>query len=98
MLYMGHITFAVIDRQMLLGNHDFLKLRISSANFSLDGNQLDDVLSRLANDIQFFERTHFVFEHIHDEILTNANSLDDYEWYKSQSNEEFTAADENDVL
>lgn len=98
MLYMGHMTFAVIDRQMLLGNHDFLKLRISSANFSLDGNQLDDVLSRLANDIQFFERTHFVFEHIHDEILTNANSLDDYEWYKSQSNEEFTAADENDVL
>ena len=98
MLYMGHMSFAVIDRQMLLGNHDFLKLRISSANFSLDGNKLDDVLSRLANDIQFFERTHFVFEHIHDDILTNANSLDDYEWYKSHSDEEFTAADENDVL
>lgn len=98
MLYMGHMSFAVIDRQMLLGNHDFLKLRISSTNFSLDGNKLDDVLSRLANDIQFFERTHFVFEHIHDDILTNANSLDDYEWYKSQSDEEFTVADENDVL
>ena len=42
MLYMGHMSFAVIDREMLLGNHDFLRLRISSSNFSVENGNLDD--------------------------------------------------------
>jgi hypothetical protein len=52
----------------------------------------------LARDIQIFERTHFVFEHIHENILSSANSLDDYNFYNTNSNEQFTAADESDIL
>lgn len=98
MLYMKHMSFAVIDREMLLGNHDFLKLRISASNFRLEGNRLDETLSKLANDIQYFERTHFVFEHVHDNILSRANSLEDYGLYGSNSNEQFTSANEDDIL
>lgn len=98
MIYMGHMAFAVFDRKMLLGNHDFLKLRISTSNFEIEKGKLDDVISRLAKDIQYFERTHFVFEHIHEDILSNANSLDDYNFYNSNCNEQFTAADDSDIL
>lgn len=98
MVYMGHMAFAVFDRKMLLGNHDFLKLRISTSNFEIEKGKLDEVISRLAKDIQYFERTHFVFEHIHEDILSNANSLDDYNFYNSNSDEQFTAADDSDIL
>ena len=98
MVYMGHMAFAVFDRKMLLGNHDFLKLRISTSNFEIEKGKLDEVISRLAKDIQYFERTHFVFEHIHEDILSNANSLDDYNFYNSNSNEQFSAADESEIL
>ena len=98
MVYMGHMAFAVFDRKMLLGNHDFLKLRISTSNFEIEKGKLDEVISRLAKDIQYFERTHFVFEHIHEDILSNANSLDDYNFYNSNSNEQFTAADDSIIL
>lgn len=98
MAYMGHMTFAVFDRKMLLGNHDFLKLRISTSNFEIENGKLDEMISRLARDIQIFERTHFVFEHIHENILSSANSLDDYNFYNTNSNEQFTAADESDIL
>lgn len=98
MAYLGHMTFAVFDRKMLLGNHDFLKLRISTSNFEIENGKLDEMISRLARDIQIFERTHFVFEHIHENILSSANSLDDYNFYNTNSNEQFTAADESDIL
>lgn len=98
MAYMGHMTFAVFDRKMLLGNHDFLKLRISTSNFEIENGKLDEMISRLARDIQIFERTHFVFEHIHENILSSANSLDDYNFYNTNSNEQFTAADESDII
>lgn len=97
MLYMGHMAFAVIDRKMLLGNHDFLRLRISSSNFSLENGNLDEVLNRLAGEVQFFERTHFVFEHVHENILSRANSLEDYGFFKSNSDGQFTAGDEEDI-
>ena len=98
MLYMKHMTFAVIDRDMLLGNHDFLRLRISASNFKVEGNRLNETISRLAKDIQYFERTHFVFEHVHDCILSRANSLEDYGLFKSNSNEQFTPANEDLIL
>lgn len=98
MIYLGHMTFAVFDRKILLGNHDFLKLRISTSNFEVENGKLDDVISRLAKDMQYFERTHFVFEHIHDNILSGANSLDDYNFYNSNSNEKITAANDSDIL
>ena len=97
MLYMGHMAFAVVDRKALLGNHDFLRLRISSTNFSVDGNKLEDSLERLANDIQYFERTHFVFERVHDSILSRANSLDDYGLFQSNSNQEYSAGNDEEV-
>ena len=97
MLYMGHMSFAVVDRKSLLGNHDFLRLRISSSNFSVENNKLDENLERLARDIQYFERTHFVLERIHDNILSRANSLDDYGLFKSNSNYEYSAGNEEDI-
>ena len=97
MLYMGHMSFAVVDRKVLLGNHDFLRLRISSSNFSVDGNKLEENLERLANDIQYFERTHFVFERVHDSILSRANSLDDYGLFQNNSNQEYTAGNDKDI-
>ena len=98
MIYLGHMTFAVFDRKMLLGNHDFLKLRISTSNFDVENGKLDDVISRMAKDMQYFERTHFVFEHIHEDILSSANSLDDYNFYSSNSEGQFTTANESDIL
>lgn len=98
MVYLGHMTFAVFDRKLLLGNHDFLKLRISTSNFEVENGRLDDVISRLARDMQYFERTHFVFEHIHENILSGANSLDDYNFYSANSVEQFTAANDSDIL
>ena len=98
MLYLGHMSFAVIDRKMLLGNHDFLRLRISSSNFSVENGNLDDTLSRLANEIKYFERTHFVFEHVHDNILSRANSLEDYDFYKTNSDGQFTPGNDDDIL
>ena len=98
MVYLGHMTFAVFDRKLLLGNHDFLKLRISTSNFEVENGRLDDVISRLAKDVQYFERTHFVFEHIHEDILSGANSLDDYNFYSANSKEQFTAANDSDIL
>ena len=98
MVYLGHMTFAVFDRKILLGNHDFLKLRISTSNFEVENGRLDDVISRLANDMHFFERTHFVFEHIHEDILSSANTLDDYNFYSANSEEQFTAANDSDIL
>lgn len=98
MVYLGHMTFAVFDRKILLGNHDFLKLRIYTSNFEVENGRLDDVISRLANDMQFFERTHFVFEHIHEDILSSANTLDDYNFYSANSEEQFTAANDSDIL
>lgn len=97
MLYMGHMSFAVVDRKALLGNHDFLRLRISSSNFSVDGSKLEKSLERLANDIQYFERTHFVFERVHDSILSRANSLDDYGLFQSNSNQEYSAGNDEDI-
>lgn len=97
MLYMGHMSFAVVDRKALLGNHDFLRLRISSSNFSVDGNKLEKSLERLANDIQYFERTHFVFERVHDRILTRANSLDDYGLFQVNSNQHYSAGNDEDI-
>jgi predicted RNA-binding protein with RPS1 domain len=97
MLYMGHMAFAVIDRKMLLGNHDFLRLRIASSNFSVDGNKLEESLGRLANDIQYFERTHFVFERVNEKILSRANSLDDYGLFKSNSIQCYSAGNEEDI-
>lgn len=98
MVYLGHMTFAIFDRKILLGNHDFLKLRISTSNFDVENGRLDDVISRLAKDMQYFERTHFVFEHIHEDILSGANSLDDYNFYCANSEEQFTAANDSDIL
>lgn len=98
MVYLGHMTFAVFDRKILLGNHDFLKLRISTSNFEVGNGKLDDVISRLAKDMQYFERTHFVFEHIHEDILSGASSLDDYKFYSKNSEEQFTAANDSDIL
>ena len=98
MIYLGHMTFAVFDRKILLGNHDFLKLRISTSNFDVENGKLDDVISRMAKDMQYFERTHFVFEHIHEDILSSANSLDDYNFYSSNSEGQFTAANDSDIL
>ncbi len=98
MVYLGHMTFAVFDRKLLLGNHDFLKLRISTSNFEVENGKLDDVISRLAKDMQYFERTHFVFEHIHEDILSGANSLDDYNFYSANPEEQFTAANDSDIL
>lgn len=97
MLYMGHMSFAVVDRKSLIGNHDFLRLRISSSNFSVDNNKLEENLERLARDIQYFERTHFVFERVHDNILSRANSLEDYGLFKSNSNQEYSAGNEEDI-
>lgn len=97
MLYMGHMSFAVVDRKALLGNHDFLRLRISSSNFSVDDNKLEESLERLANDIQYFERTHFVFERVHDSILSRANSLDDYGLFQNNSNQDYSAGNEEDI-
>lgn len=97
LLYMGHMAFAVVDRKSLLGNFDFLRLRISSSNFSVDGNKLEESLERLANDIQYFERTHFVFERVHENILSRANSLDDYGLFKNNSNQEYSAGNEEDI-
>jgi hypothetical protein len=97
MLYLGHMSFAVIDRNSLLGNYDFLKLRIASSNFSVNGNKIEWVLEQLAKDIQYFERTHFVFEHVHDNILTLANSLDDYGMYKCKLDQEYSAGKEEDI-
>lgn len=97
MLYMGHMSFAVVDRKALLGNHDFLRLRISSSNFSVDGNKLEESLERLANDIQYFERTHFVFERVHDRILKRANSLDDYGLFQVNSNQQYSAGNDEDI-
>lgn len=96
MLYLGHMTFAVIDRELLLGNHDFLRLRIATSNFNIDGN-LNEVITKLARDTQFFERTHFVFEHVHDNILSKANSLDDYNFYTANVKEDFTAGQTSDI-
>ena len=48
--------------------------------------------------MQYFERTHFVFEHIHEDILSGANSLDDYNFYCANSEEQFTAANDSDIL
>ena len=98
MVYLSHMTFAVFDRKILLGNHDFLKLRISTSNFDVENGKLDDVISRLAKDMQYFERTHFVFEHIHEDILSNANSLDDYNFYSSNSEGQYTPASDSDIL
>lgn len=98
MLYMGHMSFAVIDRKTLLGNHDFLRLRISSSNFSLDNGKLDYTIRQLAENIQMFERTHFVFEHVNESVLTRADSLDGFGLYKSNSDEVFTAGNEDDIL
>lgn len=98
MVYLGHMTFAVFDRKILLGNHDFLKLRISTSNFEVEKGRLDDVISRLAKDMQYFERTHFVFEHIHEDILSSANSLDDYNFFSANSEEQFTAGNDSDIL
>lgn len=98
MVYLGHMTFAVFDRKLLLGNHDFLKLRISTSNFEVENGRLDDVISRLAKDMQYFERTHFVFEHIHENILSGSNSLDGYNFYSANSEEQFTAANDSDIL
>lgn len=98
MVYLGHMTFAVFDRKMLLGNHDFLKLRISTSNFDVEKEKLDGVISRLAKDIQCFERTHLVFEHIHEDILSNANSLDDYNFYSPNSEGQYTVASDSDIL
>ena len=98
MLYMGHMSFAVIDRKMLLGNHDFLRLRISSSNFSMEKGNLDDMLRRLAGEIKYFERTHFVFEHVHEKILSKANSLEDYGFFKSNSDGQFTPGKDEDIL
>ena len=81
-----------------MGNHDFLKLRISTSNFEIENGKLDDVISRLAKDMQYFERTHFVFEHIHEDILSNANSLDDYNFFRANSEEQFTPGNDSDVL
>lgn len=81
-----------------MGNHDFLKLRISTSNFEVGNGKLDDVISRLAKDMQYFERTHFVFEHIHEDILSSASSLDDYKFYSKNSEEQFTAANDSDIL
>lgn len=97
MLYLGHMSFAVVDRKTLLGNHDFLRLRISSSNFNVDNNKLEENLERLAKDIQYFERTHFVFERVHDNILFRANSLEDYGLFKSNSNQEYSAGNEEDI-
>lgn len=97
MLYLGHMSFAVIDRKTLLGNHDFLRLRIASSNFSLDNRKLDYTISQLAENIQMFERTHFVFEHVNESILKRADSLDGYGLYKSNSDEAFTAGSEDDL-
>ena len=97
MLYMGHMSFAVVDRKALLGNHDFLRLRISSSNFSVDGTKLEESLEKLAKDIQYFERTHFVFERIHDRILSRANSLEDYGLFQSNSNQEYSAGNDKDI-
>ena len=83
---------------MLLGNHDFLRLRISSSNFSVENGKLDNTLSRLAGEIKYFERTHFVFEHVHDNILSRANSLDDYGLFKSNSEGPFTPGKDEDIL
>lgn len=96
MLYLGHMTFAVIDRDMLLGNHDFLRLRIATSNFNVDG-KLNDVVTKLAKDTQYFERTHFVFEHVHDNILIKANSLDDYNFYNSNVKENFSPGNTSDI-
>ena len=98
MLYLGHMTFAVLDRKTLLGNHDFLRLRIATSNFSVESGKLDDVLTKLAEVTQYFERTHFVFEHVHDNILSKANSLDEVGFFESNSTEEFSPATEEDVL
>lgn len=98
MVYWGHMTFAVFDRKILLGNHDFLKLRISTSNFEVEKGRLDDVISRLAKDMQYFERTHFVFEHIHEDILSDANSLDDYNFFSANPEEQFTAGNDSDIL
>lgn len=97
MLYLGHMSFAVVDRQTLLGNHDFLRLRISSSNFSIDGTKLDKTLEQLAKNIQYFERTHFVFDRIHDSILSRATSLDDYGFFKSNSNQKYSAGNDEDI-
>lgn len=48
--------------------------------------------------MKYFERTHFVFEHIHEDILSSANSLDDYNFYSTNSEEQFTAANDSDIL
>lgn len=98
MLYLGHMKFAVVDRETLLDNHDFLKLRISSSNFSVDGNKLEETLSKLARNIQYFERTHFVFKHVHDNILSRANSLDDYGLFMVNTSETFNNAEDEDIL
>ena len=97
MLYMGHMSFAVVDRKSLLGNHDFLRLRISSSNFSVENNKLEENIERLARDVQYFERTHFVFERVHENILLRANSLEDYGLFKSNSNQEYSAGNEEDI-
>lgn len=34
-----------------------------------------------------FERTHFVFEHVNESVLTRADSLDGFGLYKSNSDE-----------
>ena len=97
MLYLGHMSFAVIDRNTLLGNHDFLRLRISSSNFSLDNGKLNYTINQLAENIRMFERTHFVFEHVDESVLTRADSLDGFGLYKSNTNEAFTAGSDEDL-
>ena len=97
MLYLGHMSFAVIDRKTLLGNHDFLRLRIAASNFNLDSGKLEYSINQLAENLKMFERTHFVFEHINEGVLTKANSLEGYGLYQSNSNEEFTAGSEGDL-
>jgi hypothetical protein len=38
-----------------------------------------------------------VFEHVHDNILTLANSLDDYGMYKCKLDQEYSAGKEEDI-
>ena len=98
LLYLGHVSFAVVDRSQLLGNHDFLKLRIAASNFSVEGGRIEDTLERLARDTQYFERTHFVFEHLHDSILLRADSLDAYGLFEINSTAPYSSANDEDIL
>lgn len=98
LLYLGHVSFAVVDRSQLLGSHDFLRLRIAASNFSVEGGRIEETLERLARDTQYFERTHFVFEHLHDSILLKADSLDSYGLFRVNSADSYSSANDDDIL